>query len=74
MDATVYCEGPDCNTHQHMAGRTFDVGRLPVSWIKAQEFTENGESNDLGFCSWDCVLKFAGRIEPSEEIPADGNL
>lgn len=69
MDATVYCEGPECEVHQHVGPDTFAANRLPPGWLRVQEFSNNGETNQEGFCSWDCMMKRAAKLPPDEVVP-----
>ena len=61
IDRTYRCDGPDCTTHATTSGDQ------PVGFIVASERTP-GPRYVRHFCSWDCVLRFAARIEPMEEI------
>lgn len=61
------CNGPDCE-HWHET-------QYPISgvFILVREPGDTGIApTELHFCSWDCVLRFAGQIEPSEVIPLHG--
>lgn len=68
LDATVYCEGPDCEVHQHVGQDTLEADRLPPGWVRAQEFNNNGAVHNEAFCSWDCLMKRAAKLPPEEVI------
>lgn len=72
LEGTVYCEGPDCEVHQHVGPDTMEADRLPVGWVRVTEF---GGSSDpqTAYCSWDCLMKAAAQIPPPERVgPGDG--
>lgn len=64
-DITYWCQGPDCHTHQ-----TTSDERPPQGWLIVQEDIGRWAPGFWSFCGWDCVLKFAGRVEPPDIIPA----
>ncbi len=57
VERVIYCDGPDCEAHIR-SGR-----RLPAGFLRIA-----GWGDALYFCSWDCVLRFAAKQEPIEEI------
>lgn len=61
------CNGPECER--------WHESQYPVSghFILVREPGDQGAVTELHFCSWDCVLKFAATIEPSEVIPLHGD-
>jgi hypothetical protein len=65
---TFHCDGPECAAHVETAAEH------PPTFVTVLE--EPGYAHEQRpehhFCSWDCVLKYAAMIEPSEIIPADG--
>lgn len=73
LEGRIHCDGPECNSHQHVGVDSMDHGRLPAGWITV---TEHGDFSDpaSAFCGWDCLLKFAAKIEPPIEIPWDQAL
>lgn len=56
IERIYYCDGPDCETHQR------SLGRIPKSWITATQ------TRTHYFCSWDCVMRYAATIEPTEVV------
>ena len=66
-DITYHCEGPDCTTHIASAAR-----RAPVRGFI--EVRENVGDDILvhDFCSWDCVMKFAAKIDAPLELDIGG--
>jgi hypothetical protein len=68
LDGTVYCEGPDCETHQHVGGDTLEADRLPMGWVRAQEFGPNGRTVQEAFCGWDCLMKRAAQLPPEKVV------
>ncbi len=69
VQRVFHCDGPECEAHiQTHAER-------PATFLTV--FEEPGypheQRHELHFCSWDCVLKHAATIEPTEVIPADGS-
>ena len=72
-ERTIYCDGPDCgDRHQEGApchARTIHPPpHLPAGFIETRQ---GGDVADhvLHFCSWDCVLKYAAKLPPTEVIP-----
>ncbi len=61
IERTYHCDGPDCEVH----ARTASAGRLPKGFLKV---SDDGHANH--FCTWDCVLRFAAKMEPTEYVPA----
>lgn len=59
------CAGPDCVTFIQSA-----TPAPPRGWIVARERESEGVA-ELDFCGWNCLLRFAGRIDPEEVVPAN---
>lgn len=59
IERVFYCDGRDCEKHVQT------VSRRPPSLITVTEATGRPQH----FCSWDCLLKFAGEKPPVEVIP-----
>lgn len=70
LEGHVYCEGPDCEHHAHIGAASMKAGRLPSGWIKAREYAES-EDYTSAFCGYDCLMKWAAKVPPSEVIPFD---
>lgn len=64
-ETIYYCAGPDCDIHIQSA-----TPAPPRGWIVAHERESEGVT-ELDFCGWSCVLRFAGRIDPEEVLPAN---
>jgi hypothetical protein len=62
IERVYYCDWRECEKH----GRTASA-RPPMTFITVTE--DAGRS--IHFCSWDCVLRYAGEKPPVEVIPAD---
>jgi hypothetical protein len=60
IERTFYCDAAECERHVTTAERRPRGGFL---------FVGDEMGNELHFCTWDCVLKYAAAIEPSEVIP-----
>jgi hypothetical protein len=61
IERIFYCDWRDCDAHT----RTVSA-RPGMSFL-----TVTGDADRaLHFCSWDCVLKYAGEIPPVELDPA----
>ena len=58
VERVIYCDGEGRETHI----RT--TRNLPAGFLRVAGFGQ-----PLYFCSWDCVLKFAAKQEPIEEVP-----
>lgn len=74
IERTYYCDNPSCaedhpgETSEPCHVRTATPPPyLPGGIIEVRE----GSPSDVSrhFCSWDCVLKYAASIPPSEIIP-----
>ena len=71
LEGVIHCEGPDCETHQHVGVPNMDAGRLPVGWLKVVEYGDTGP-REFAYCGWDCLMKAAALVPPPEVIPWDG--
>lgn len=60
IERTFRCDGPDCLRHV-----VTQSDRPPTFLVLGQD-----PGPDLHFCVWDCVLRYAGAIEPEEIIDA----
>lgn len=58
IERIFYCDWRDCNSHTRTISSRPGMGFLTV--------TEDSRSRH--FCSWDCVLKFAGETTPVEIV------
>lgn len=69
VQRTFYCDGPDCGDGKPVNVETH--AEHPPTFITTYE--EPGfaheDRHEMHFCSWDCVLRYAAKVEPSEEIP-----
>jgi hypothetical protein len=61
-EAIYRCDWRDCECH----ART--LGAPPTTFIAVGE--DAGRTTHH-FCSWDCLLMFAGEMRPAEVIPID---
>lgn len=61
VERTYHCDGPDCEHH--------GSDQYP-GWVLVTEHSSHpGEPPDeMQFCSWDCVLKYAAKFPPPERI------
>lgn len=61
VDRTFRCDGPECESF------------VMTTKDDAPDFITAVERFDapstFHFCTWDCVLRFAAQVEPSETIP-----
>jgi hypothetical protein len=57
-----HCDGPDCERSASDAAQREVGGRF---------LTITGYGPTLHFCGWDCVLRYAGRIEPETIVYMD---
>jgi hypothetical protein len=65
---TIYCEGPECDTHISTAR---PHGTYPMGWVTTS-WWEDGKADPVeAFCSWDCVMKRAAKHPPVVTIPWD---
>ena len=61
IERVFHCDRADCERHV----RSIDTH--PPTFL-----TVTGDADrDLHFCSWDCLLLYAGTKPPSEVIPAE---
>lgn len=58
VERTFHCDGPDCERHV----RTRQAA--PPLFLTVTRDVDP----DLHFCGWDCVLRYAGQIEPETVI------
>jgi hypothetical protein len=65
IQRTYRCDAEGCPHH------VVTEQRHPPTMLVINEafFTGPDESTELHFCGWDCVLRFAARLEPTEVIP-----
>lgn len=68
LEGHIYCEGPGCEAHSHVGVGTMHAGRLPIGFVKAIWYDENGDT-EYAFCGTDCLMKWAGEFPPEEIIP-----
>jgi hypothetical protein len=61
-EQVYYCQRDGCERHARTAGPP------PLGFITV---TEDAGRSQSYFCSWDCLLFFAGEKPPAETIPAD---
>jgi hypothetical protein len=68
VQRTFTCDGPDCGDGTPLNVTTH--AEHPPTFITT--FEEPGFAHEprheMHFCSWDCVLKYAAKVEPSEII------
>lgn len=64
IERTYHCDGPGCDCH----ATTAESSRMAMGFLKI-----TGDGPVKHFCSWDCVLKFAAKFEPTEIIPVGSN-
>lgn len=58
IERVFHCDCEDCEIHVRTAGLR------PPTFLTVSE-----DDDELHFCSWDCVLKFAATKPPMETIP-----
>ncbi len=63
IERIFYCDGPECDCHVRTASKRPQGGFL---------FVEEDGPTVLHFCTWDCVLKYAATLPPSEVVLAGG--
>lgn len=66
MEGTFYCDGPNCERHARIGPTTLAEGKLIPGFLRVVEYGDAGTEHALGFCGWDCVLRYAGQKEPEE--------
>ena len=60
---TYRCEGPDCETWGQ------GIKKPPVrGWVLIIEIDANDQVVEHDYCSWDCVMKDAARVDPPRVI------
>ncbi len=59
VERVFYCDTEDCKIHVRTPGTR------PPTFLTVSE--DSGD--ELHFCSWDCVLKFAAAKPPTETVP-----
>lgn len=65
----VHCDKPECDGHQsYIRERS-----MPPEWVEVHWWGLEG-AKVLHFCSWDCVLAYAGTQPPVLTIPFDEGL
>jgi hypothetical protein len=57
VERTYYCDGPECERQVSEAAAKGAPGNL---------LTIAGDGDELHFCGWDCVLRFAAGKEPEK--------
>jgi hypothetical protein len=60
IERVFYCDWRECDSHMQTASTR------PYRFVTVSE----GTGRALHFCSWDCVLKYAGEKPPVEVVPA----
>jgi hypothetical protein len=65
IERTFYCDGPECERHVRTA-----ADRPLAEFIF---ITEGGFDNELHFCTWDCVLRYAAAKPPEEVLVFDAD-
>ncbi len=65
-ETTYHCEGPDCAKHVTAMCKPPATGFLVV-----RERIPSERPTDRDFCSWDCVMRFAATLEPTEVLDFD---
>ena len=77
VERTFYCDGPadparprddgeeGCGGHATTAAA--DPNYLPHGMLRVVE-TLPGEQHEFHFCDWDCLLRFAAGVHPTEII------
>jgi hypothetical protein len=61
IDRIFYCDGPDCDDSVQT-----DAAQPPGSFLTVTQDDAEPEH----FCSWDCLLKRAAAMPPSELVEA----
>ena len=68
LERTYHCDGPDCERHASTAA---PPPHMPFHFLVILAEHANGR-DELHFCGWDCVLRYAGAKEPETIIyPGD---
>jgi hypothetical protein len=67
--ATSYaCDGPDCQ--RHVKGNRSNTIPMGCGFITVMQHITPYEQ--MHFCGWDCVLRYAATIDPETVIYPDG--
>lgn len=64
IERVFHCDESECEAHVHTLRLRPEADFLVVS-------EDGSAANDLHFCTWDCVLKYAATKPPSEIILAE---
>jgi hypothetical protein len=79
IERSYYCDGPE-NTDlpgdepqvdgcpNHVRAKIIDGEYIPGGFIEARSHVQGGTYETLHFCSWDCLLRYAGQQRPTEYI------
>jgi len=70
IERAYYCDGPDCERHARTAA---PPPHMPGHMLVVLEQHDNGR-DELHFCGWDCVLRYAAAKEPEQVIAGPGTL
>ena len=61
IERIYHCDGPDCQAHVKTVGV-----HPPAGFLAVREDADHQHH----FCTWDCLLMFAGRKPPAVTIPS----
>lgn len=67
LEGVIYCEGPDCEVHQHVGVPNMNAGRLPVGWYRLTEYGDTGP-HETAYHGLDCLMKYAAQFPPEEIV------
>lgn len=69
LERIYHCDGPDCDATTHTFRRIPESsGWLYITWSAGRKGDGNPKKPlTRVFCSWDCVLRFAARFEPTDD-------
>lgn len=81
IERTYYCDGPtnpdipggaDLDHCPHNAkAMVVDPTYMPGGMLRVTQNVQGSHTEELHFCSWDCVLRYAGAKPPVEVITLD---
>lgn len=68
VEFIYHCDGPDCEMQQR------STAYAPIAgWLQVNEGLPSLPDNTFDFCSWDCLLRRAAKIEPVTVIRMEGD-
>jgi hypothetical protein len=83
IERTYYCDGPENHDipsdppqpngcPKNVKALVIDPDYLPGGVLRVQRHIQGSHNEELHFCSWDCLLRYAAKQTPTQYI--DGSL